>query len=153
MFGEVTTITKLGAAVAQLECAINLFLKEAYIPAITLAGASEDIVRNCIDPSEGSYKKMHNYLTQELGFSGDDAKQDIVGARNWIKHWDQSLRPKHGERDHSDAVINLKKESLTAILKAASNFQHLESFEFNKRLPSMEYFIPVVEEYLSTLEK
>ena len=41
-------VTKIDAAVDQLDWAIRLFLDhKAYVPAITLAGAAEEIVIQC----------------------------------------------------------------------------------------------------------
>ena len=147
MFGQVTTITKLGAASIKLKWAITLYLDGEYIPAITLAGASEDIVRNCIDV-ETSDSQMMTYLQEELGFSSMEARQDIVGVRNWLKHWDRSP-PNNRERDESDATINLKKEALTATLKAAINFLYLETDERKEVESYIEKIAPAVKEYLA----
>ena len=37
-------VSKVGAAVDHLDCAIRLFLNHEYVPAITLAGAAEGLL-------------------------------------------------------------------------------------------------------------
>jgi len=45
-------ISKIDAAVSQLDWAIRLFLDhQAYLPAITLAGAAEEIIGKALDLS------------------------------------------------------------------------------------------------------
>mgnify|MGYP000723803713 CR=1 FL=1 len=146
MFGEVSTITKLGAASTQLKCSVKLYLEGEYIPALTLAGASEDIVRNCVD-GETSYESMKAYLIDELGFSIKGAHQDIVGARNWLKHWSKSSG--NQEIDDSDATINLRESALTSILLAATNFLQLDPGERKEVESCIESIAPDVREYLA----
>lgn len=150
-FGTINKITKMDAVVSQLDSAIWLYLDGKYIPALTLAGAAEDISKNMVNVGTTAYKYAKKYLQEELGFTGEQANNDIVGARNWLKHWDK--KPQKGrEIDDFSAVLNLKKESLTAITKALFNIQNIENFVIEDKLPAVTKIIPEIRSYLSHCE-
>jgi hypothetical protein len=119
-----TRISKNEAAVSQLDWAIRLFLDfEAFVPAITLAGAAEDLLGG---PLEGDaiFPILRGRLADEFSMSPATVSQDhLNNVRNWLKHWDKE--PKTAE-------FELRTEALQLLVRATSNF--LE----NALLPSEE---------------
>lgn len=88
MSGEIYRVGKIDAAVDHLHWAIKLFLDhKAYVPAITLAGAAEEILGQAVS-SEAAFQKSKELLSAEYGISGPDLSQGYLNkAKNWLKHW------------------------------------------------------------------
>jgi len=63
-------LSKIDAAVEQVDWAIRFFLdNQAYIPAITLAGAAEEILGRAVQ-GDPSYKVLKEGLAEMLGEDG-----------------------------------------------------------------------------------
>jgi len=69
------TITKIDAATEQMDWAIRLFLDhQAYLPAITLAGAAEEIV-GAILKEKAAFSQLAEKFVADLGMSRADVTQ------------------------------------------------------------------------------
>jgi len=81
-------IGKIDAAVDQLDWAIKLFLDhKAYVPAITLAGAAEEIIGEAVS-SESAFRELMKTLSAEHGIPDRVLSQEHLNkAKNWFKHW------------------------------------------------------------------
>jgi hypothetical protein len=102
------TYSKLDAAKIQLDRAIDCYFENDHICAITLAGASEDILNSLIELHNSEavgafkhllnfYRKTNNTNIQPKEFSRKIANQ----VRNWLKHGkdDADSECEIGERD------------------------------------------------------
>ena len=108
-------VSKIEAAVDQVDWAIRLFLdSQAYVPAITLAGAAEEILGEAIS-SEAAFRKLKESLSQKAGIDEKIISQNHLNkAKNWLKHW------KNMEDDEAIA-IELQTEAIQYIVRALSN--------------------------------
>lgn len=101
-------------ALEQLDWAIRLFLDyNAYIPAITLAAASEELIGKTLD-EESSQSKLKNKLIE---LYPDKEKKDISDnhlnkVKNLLKHWDGSK---------SEVEIEPIYEAIQVISRAINN--------------------------------
>lgn len=108
-------VSKIEAAVDQLDWAIKLFLDEkAYVPAITLAGASEEIIGGTLGDKSvfGHVKK-----TLESKYNLPSAiisQQHLNRAKNWLKHWTDM-------KDDETTEIELETEAIQYITRAIAN--------------------------------
>ncbi|WP_430229978.1 hypothetical protein [Nitrosomonas communis] len=85
------TVDKIEAAVHQLDWAIRLLIDhDAPIPAITLAGAAEEILGGSLSGSlESAHKILKHNLSSEYQINGTTVSdQHLNKARNWLKHND-----------------------------------------------------------------
>ena len=109
------TVTKIDAAVEQMDWAIKLLLdNQAYIPAITLAGAAEEIIgetlgeRSVFSQLKAKFCAEHNlperYISQTY----------LNRAKNWLKHW-------KGMKDEEQTEIELEEEAVQYIVRALTN--------------------------------
>jgi hypothetical protein len=108
-------ITKIDAAVAQLDWAIRLFLDQnAYIPAITLAGAAEELLGKTA-ADRAAFGQLKNKFALKFSLPESEISQNYLNkARNWLKHWD----------DRTDAEVvwlELDDEAIQYILRALAN--------------------------------
>ena len=100
-------ISKIDAAVDQLDWAIRLLLDhKAYISAITLAGAAEEILGRAVGVG-AAYGTLKKELSKEVS-------RDLNKARNWLKHWDERT-------DIETVCLELDKEAIQYIARALSN--------------------------------
>lgn len=108
-------INKIDAAVDQLDWAIKLFLDyKAYVSAITLAGASEELIGETLG-NNSAFKQLQGKLTKEYGLDSKIVSQEHLNkAKNWLKHW------KNFE-DNDSVDIELETEAVQYILRAISN--------------------------------
>ena len=85
-------VSKIDAAVHQLDWAIRLFLdSEAYIPAITLAGAAEEILGQTLQ-DRAVFAQLKAKFSVDTGLAEGVISQAYLNkAKNWLKHW-QNLR-------------------------------------------------------------
>lgn len=108
-------VTKIGAAVDQLDWAIKLFLDDqAYVPAITLAAAAEELIGATVP--NATFTQLKAKLAADTGLSVAAVTQDHLNkAKNWVKHW-QALK------DAPTIVLELETEAIQYIVRAANNF-------------------------------
>ncbi len=112
-------MNQIEAGIEQFEWAIRLYLTEnAYVPAITLAGASEGIfgeVKNGF-----IFNKVAQKVSSKHNQSIKSVKFEINKVRNWLKHGD------------NNSLINLTTNELQAvaisrIIISATTLIHLQS--------------------------
>lgn len=108
-------ITKIEAAVDQLDWSIKLFLDEqAYVPAITLAGAAEEILGEAVS-SEASFRILKDRLSKRTGIEEKILSQEHLNkAKNWLKHWKEM-------KDEESIEIELETEAIQYIARAIAN--------------------------------
>ena len=108
-------VSKIGAAVDQLDWAIKLFLDEqAYVPAITLSGAAEEILGEAVS-SEASFHILKDTLSQKTGIEGKIISQEYLNkTKNWLKHWKEM-------KDEESIDIELETEAIHYIVRAITN--------------------------------
>jgi hypothetical protein len=108
-------IGKIGAAVEQLDWAIKLFLDhKAYIPAITLAGAAEEILGEMVS-QESSFLKLKESLSAEYKIPGRILSQEYLNKpKNWLKHW-------KGMKDEESIEIDWEEAAIQYIVRAVAN--------------------------------
>lgn len=128
-FEDDTQITKGEIAKIQLAEAINLFLAEKYLCAITLAGAAEEVLarllnqRGEISVVEKSFQSIQN-IREKTGLSvmSGKPKNEIFNewnyARNTLKH--------HGKTDDEAVTINLFDEAYWMIKRGLANAEKLK---------------------------
>ena len=108
-------VGKIGAAVDQLDWAIKLLLDhKAYVPAITLAGAAEDIIGQTLGP-EAAFNVLKERLSTKTSLSPAVVSQmHLNKTKNWLKHW-QNMR------DEETIEIELETEAIQYIVRAITN--------------------------------
>jgi len=86
-------VTKIDAAVDQLDWAIRLFLDhDAYTPAITLAGAAEELLGKTA-ADRAAFGQLKNKFALKLSLPESEISQNYLNkARNWLKHCDGEYR-------------------------------------------------------------
>ncbi len=116
-------ISKIDAALNQLDWAIKLFLDhQAFIPAITLAGAAEEIIGEVVFNKTGSssFHILKNKLSKETGLEPKIISQEYLNkTKNWMKHWKDL---KDNEHEEFDLEINAIQYLIRAI-------DHLNCFD------------------------
>jgi hypothetical protein len=115
-------VQPIEAAVDQLDWAIRLLIDhQAYVPAITLSGAANGILENCLRGFGGA-DTAHSTLTNALSASGygspDQIGKIMNAARNYLKHGTVELI------DPSD--VDLKSEAVQQVTQAIINLLRLE---------------------------
>ncbi|WP_126453443.1 hypothetical protein [Sulfuriflexus mobilis] len=110
------TVSKIEAAADQLDWAIKLFLDhKAYVPAITLAGAAEEIVGEAVS-NDAAFHKLKEILSEKTGIEGKVISQEYLNkTKNWLKHW-KCLK------DDETIEIELEKEAIQYLVRAMTNF-------------------------------
>ncbi|MCI0528224.1 MAG: hypothetical protein L0Y56_12365 [Nitrospira sp.] len=108
-------IGKIEAAVDQLDWAIKLFLdQKAYVPAITLAGAAEEIIGETLR-SESAFKILKERLSAQSSLSPKVVSQMYLNkAKNWLKHWKEM-------KDDESIELELETEAVQYIVRAIAN--------------------------------
>jgi hypothetical protein len=109
------TLSKIDAAVDQLDWAIRLFLDhQAYVPAITLAGAAEEILGETLG-DKSAFAQLKTRLAALTGLSGKVISQEHLNrGKNWLKHW-------QGMRDDESIELDLEAEAIQYILRGVTN--------------------------------
>ncbi len=113
-------LSKLEIAVEQLNWAIRLFLEhKASVPAITLAGAAEEIVGQAVGELRAS-EAINKHLASELSITGIEASREHTNfLKNWLKHW--------GDRTESEKVsAYLIEEPIQYIVRALTNLSNYD---------------------------
>ncbi|OAI09021.1 hypothetical protein A1353_05505 [Methylomonas methanica] len=119
------TVSKIEAASHQLDWAIRLLIDyDVPIPAITLAGAAEEILGKALGDISA-----HERLVQTITESHDlgrvvVSQQHLNKARNWLKHWTPSKEPEY-------ETFDLLNEAIQGIARGLSNL-----LKYNQSLPS-----------------
>jgi hypothetical protein len=108
-------VGKIRAAVDQLDWAIKLFLDhKAFVPAITLAGAAEEIIGQTIG-SEAAFNILRERLSIQSSLSPAIVSQMHLNmAKNWLKHW-------QGMKDEETIEVELETEAIQYIVRAITN--------------------------------
>lgn len=112
-------LTKLDAAKIQLEAAIELhFDKASYIPAITLAGAAEEILGKALPSGQQTAKEelSQALLTEyQLTISEKELSDRYLNkTRNALKHF--------GDSKITEIDIEPETESLGLLARALANY-------------------------------
>lgn len=108
-------LSKIDAAVHQLDWAIRLFLDhKAYVPAITLAGAADEILGKAVG-SRAAFEVLKKKFAADFSLPGKVVSCAYLNkARNWLKHWD-------GRTDEERVRLELDEEALQYIVRALTN--------------------------------
>ena len=109
-------ISKKDAAAIQLDWAIRLFLDHrAFVPAITLAGAAEELIGNQL-ANKSSQSGLVSKLSEMSGLNEKEIRDNHLNkAKNWFKHWNNNS-------DGKSAKFNLESEAIQYIVRALTNF-------------------------------
>lgn len=109
------TISKIDAATDQLDWSIRLFLdSQAYIPAITLAGAAEEVIGQFLG-EESVFSLLKKKISADLNLPEKIISQAHMNrARNWLKHWTQL-------EDEETIELDLEDEAIQCIVRALTN--------------------------------
>lgn len=108
-------ISKIDAAVDQLDWSIRLFMDhQAYVAAITLAGAAEEIIGETLG-DQSAYSLLKTKLSTQSGLTQKIVSQSHLNkAKNWLKHW-------QGLRDEETVTLDLETEAIQYIVRAVAN--------------------------------
>lgn len=117
--------TKLQLAEIQLASAIELFIKKQFVPAITLAGAAEEILAGMLkvkgdSPTiEKSYEliekiREHTQVTVYQGKSKKEIFKEWNRVRNRLKHHDKNEDDVLEFNDCDEAYYLIKRALLNA---------------------------------------
>jgi len=108
-------LSKIDAAVDQLDWAIKLFLDhKAYVPAITLAGAAEEIIGEAVG-AESAFRDLRGRLSEQSQVPETVVSQQYLNrAKNWLKQWKEL-------KDEEFIEIELEKEAVQYLARAISN--------------------------------
>ncbi len=108
-------ISKIDAAADQLDWAIRLFIDhEAYVAAITLADAAEELIGKPLE-DQAAFKQLTATLSTRFGLDQKVVTQDHLNrAKNWLKHWD-------GHTDQEQIELELEVEAIQYIVRALTN--------------------------------
>lgn len=114
------TLTEDLITLEQLHCAIELFLQNRFIPAITLAGAAEEILGKMVKEKnlQNAQDSIIDYAFMADRSRGRSAKQirdDGNRVRNCLKH-----------RIEGETKKNLEVEAFIMIQRAIENYQRLD---------------------------
>jgi hypothetical protein len=108
-------LSKIDAAVDQLDWAIRLFLDhKAYAPAITLAGAADEILGRAVG-ERAVFEVLKKKFAADFSLEEKVVSQAHLNkARNWLKHWD-------GHTDDEKIRLELDEEAIQYIVRALTN--------------------------------
>ena len=109
------TVTKIDAAVHQLDWAVKLLLDhQEYIPAITLAGAAEEILGQIVG-DQAVFNQLKSKFSTEFGIPEKVVSQAFLNkTKNWLKHW-QNLG------DEETVAVDLEGEAVQYIVRGITN--------------------------------
>jgi hypothetical protein len=124
-----TTLSKNEVAQIQLVEAISLFIAHRFLPAITLAGAAEEIlgnllVRNSELPVIKKSTKAIEMLLQRTGLAAMGAKSE----KEMVDGWNATRNSmKHlGDPEDDPITLNLCDDAYWMIRRALANAQKLQ---------------------------
>jgi len=109
------SLSKIDAAVDQLDWSIRLFLDhQAFVPAITLAGAAEEIVGQILG-EQSVFAFVKKKLSSDFKLPENVISQVHMNrAKNWLKHWKEM-------QDSETISIDLEGEAIQYIVRALTN--------------------------------
>jgi len=115
------TISKIGAAAEQMDWAIRLLIDhDAHLPAITLAGAAEEIVGAALK-EKSTFAQLADKLSIDFGLPRPKVTQDHLNkARNWLKHW-------HDHPAGDTLTLDPEAEAIQQIIRALTNLATYDS--------------------------
>ena len=108
-------LSKIDAAVEQLDWAIRLFLDhKAYVPAITLAGAAEEVLGQAVG-GRAAFNALRKTFATNLAMDEKVVSQAHLNrAKNWLKHGP-------GHTDGDKIRLELDEEALQYVVHALTN--------------------------------
>jgi len=108
-------LSKIDAAVDQMDWAIKLFLDhQAYVPAITLAGAAEEIIGVTLQ-DKAVFAQLKTKFATEFKLPEKVISQAYLNKmKNWLKHW-------QGLRDEETISVDLEGEAVQYLVRALTN--------------------------------
>ena len=121
------TVNQTAAALLQLEWAIRLLLDyNAAIPAITLAGAADEILGKQLGEIGSAHELLLNEFSSSSGLSRSDVSSNHLNrARNWLKHHRNS---------NPNANFDLEREATQMITRCLINTTKLQLTLTNEHL-------------------
>jgi len=130
-------ITKLDAARIQLNAAIEHFFAGEHVPAITLAGAAEDILSGLLkaEGKQSAFEFLHEWYqeTYNTTISKSDFSRRIANlGRNWLKH-------ANGDADTELEISNL--ESIQMLMRAMPSYYSLTKSQTGKMKKFHRYVV------------
>lgn len=112
--------SKIDTAVEQLDWSIRLFLDhQAFVPAITLAGAAEEIIGKMLQ-EKSVLNRVKKKLSVDLNLSEQNIYSEMNKARNWFKHGTIM-------QDEEIISFNLEGEAIQYIVRALANLAHYDN--------------------------
>lgn len=126
-------VTKIDAAVDQLDWSIRLFLDEqAYVPAITLAGAAEEILGRLTNDL-AMVKRLSTSLSQKHALPEKLLRDEhLNGLRNWLKHWNNL-------KDQDRVEVELETEAICMIVRGIGNLRAYDASETSESPRFLEW--------------
>lgn len=118
-------VGKVQAASHQLDWAIRLLLDHgAPIPAITLAGAAEEILGRAVK-DQSAHEVLIRGFIESHGLERTEISQQYLNkARNWLKHWSSD-----GDSEYQS--FDLLNEAVQGIARGITNLS-----SYNQSIPS-----------------
>jgi hypothetical protein len=108
-------LTKIDVAVDQLDWAIRLFLDHrAYVPAITLAGAAEEILGKPLAERAAANMLKKKFASEYSLSEKVITKSHLNEAKNLLKHWNDLV-------DEEKITLEADTEAIKYILRALAN--------------------------------
>ena len=111
-----TELTKIGVAIDQLDWAMRLVLDhQAFVPAITLAGAAEEILGKLLGGRPTAHQQIkRSFSGGDHGVSDKELSDEYLNkARNWFKH--------HADPSGDTIILELETEAVGVIVRAQIN--------------------------------
>lgn len=138
-------ISKLKAAEIQLDAAIKHFFDDEHVAALTLAGASEDILAGLLKflGEQSAFEFLHNWYqqTNNATTSKTDFSRSIANrGRNWLKHAQE-------DAETELEVTNLL--SIQMLMRALPSYYTLAK----THTPEMERFLKYVTQNMKEIDK
>jgi hypothetical protein len=117
-------VPALEAGIDQLDWAIKLFLDhQAFVPAITLAGAAEELLRNSLLADRGS---LHSTIKTRIAASVAGVGLTEKKVSNWMNLARDHLKHGKPKPDGNDPAFDLEKEAFRMIYRAMENLMALK---------------------------
>lgn len=121
---DIVKLTKFEVAKIQLVKAIELFCSQESLPAITLAGAAEEILGKLVKKGGGT-----NALEEEIK-DQCELYQTVFGCSGEPREFATLMNNSRNELKHlmsgNQLEFNLEEEAVNLIQRAIDNFQKLE---------------------------
>ena len=121
---ELVKLTKFEVAKLQLVKAVDLFCSQEPLPAITLAGAAEEILGKLVKECGGT-----NALEEEIK-DRCDLYQTVFGFLGEPKEFATLMNNPRNELKHlmsgNELELNLEEEAINLIQRAIDNFQKVK---------------------------